>query len=74
MKARQLRTIIISKPDPVDVQAALDKLRGGKALTAGESGVTDYAPLQNVDLAGAAPPPPIFDGVNYTVFLFVLSG
>lgn len=74
MKARQVRTIIVSKPDLADVQSALDKLRAGKSLTAGESGVTDYEALGSVDMIGDRLPPPIFDGYNYTVFFFVASG
>jgi hypothetical protein len=72
MKARQLRTLIIAKPDPVDVQAALDKLRGGQALTAGESGVVDYPAIANSELVQVCDP--VFDGVNLIIVLYVTSG
>lgn len=72
MKAPQLRTIVISKPLLVDVQAALDLLRNGAGLTAGESGVVAYAALDNVELGPA--PVPVWDGLNWNVFLFVSAG
>lgn len=80
MKAQQLRTITLSLADPVAVQAALDLLRTGKGLTAGESGTIAYplnpdgsGPLANgVELG---PNPQVFfDGFFFTVFLFYVSG
>ncbi len=69
MRASTLRTVIVSRTDLVDVQASLDKLRNGKALTAAESGVVAVAPIGNLELAGE--PQTHFDGFKWTVFLFV---
>lgn len=80
MKAQQLNTIILSLADPVALQAALDLLRAGKGLTAGQSGTVAYpgnpdgtGPFaNNVELG----PNPVvfFDGFQYTVFLFYIQG
>lgn len=72
MQANQVRTIIISLPDLADIQAALDKLRSGKALTIGDSGVAAYGAIGTVEVA--LPWQMTFDGFNYTVFVFVTSG
>lgn len=69
MRTSTLRTVLISRTDLVDVQAAMDKLRNGKALTAAESGVVAVEPVGNLELAG--PPQTHFDGFKWTVFLFV---
>lgn len=74
MRAQQLRTIILQNADMVLLQDALDKLREGKDLTAGESGVSAVDNIQNVALASDAPPEVYFDGFKFTVFLFVASG
>ena len=79
MNAGQLRTIILQNANPVALQAALDKLKAGNALTAGDSGTVAYTPVW------AAGPPSFqsqlvcdphvfFDGIYYTVFLFVTTG
>lgn len=80
MKAQQVSTIIISLNDLTLVQAALDKLRKGQSLTAGDSGTIAYGP--DPDGSGpfgnavemACPPAVLFDGFNWNVFLFYLSG
>lgn len=80
MKAQQLRTIIISLNDLTQVQAALDLLRVGKGLTSVQSGTIAYpanpdgsGPIgNNVELA--VPPSVFFDGFNWCVFLFYISG
>ncbi len=80
MKIQQLRSFLIARPDPVDVQAALDLLRAGKALSAVQSGTVAYplnqdgsGPLGN-NVEMAAPPVAGFDGVNYYVWLFSIGG
>lgn len=72
MKAVQVRTVTISLATPTLVQAALDKLRTGQALTAGDSGTIAFDPIVNVELIGQ--PTVVWDGIYYTVFLFVTSG
>ena len=49
MKAQQLRTLIISKASLVDVQTALDLLRSGAGLTAGQSGTVAYDSIANLE-------------------------
>ena len=71
MQANQVRTIIISLPDLELVQAALDRLRKGKGLSAVQSGVQDYEAIGTVEVA--MPWQMTFDGFNYTVFVFIAS-
>jgi len=72
MKAQQLRTLIISKASLVDVQTALDLLRSGAGLTAGQSGTVAYDSIANLELVGY--PRVVWDGTKYTVFLYVSAG
>lgn len=72
MLATKLRTIIVARTNLVDVQAAMDLLRAGKGLTAGESGTIEYEKITGQTLIGE--PQVKFDGFKYTVFLFVTSG
>jgi len=72
MKAQQLRTLIISKPALADVQTALDLLRSGAGLTAGQSGTIAYGAIDNLELVGT--PVVVWDGLNYNVFLYVSAG
>ncbi len=74
MKAGQLRTVILTNPDLVALQAALDKFRAGKALTAIDSGVIAYDAAGQLQLVGDAAPQVFFDGFNFTIFLFLTSG
>ena len=74
MKAAQVRTVIITNADLVALQAALDKFRGGAALTAIDSGVIAYDSLGQQQMVGDAAPQVFFDGFSYVVFLFVTSG
>lgn len=72
MKANQLRTIILQKAAVTDIQTAMDKLRNGSALTAGESGTVAYDAIADLELVGS--PFPVWDGVKYTVLIFVSAG
>ena len=76
LSASQLRTLILQNPDPVQLQAALDALRNGAGLTAVQSGTVAYDPIggSSIRLSLIGEPKVFFDGVNYTVFLFVSSG
>lgn len=71
MLAQQLRTIIISLPDPVSVDAALTILRNGNALSSAQSGTVAYEPIVQQTLIDQQV---LFDGFNYTVILFVAAG
>ena len=71
MQAQQLRTLIISLPDPVSVDAALTLLRNGQALSSAQSGTVAYDPITQQTLIAQQA---LFDGFNYTVFLFVSQG
>ena len=70
MLAQAVRVIIVSNNDLVLLHSALDKLRKGKALTAGESGVSAEDAIANLDLVVPIPPM-IFDGKFYTQVLYV---
>lgn len=70
-KAQQLRTVIISLDDLENVQDALDKLANNQALTAGESGLVEVAPISNATLVGA--PAVVFDGEKWNVFLWLTT-
>jgi len=72
VKANQGGALIISHDTAAEVQTALDLLRKGLGLTAGESGTVAYDPIVNLDLIGE--PRVMWDGLNYTVFLFVSAG
>lgn len=72
MKAQQCRTVIIQQADINDIQTALDLLRDGQGLTAGESGLGAVEAIANLELIGT--PLIVWDGQYYNAFIFVTSG
>ena len=72
MKSQQLRTIVLSLDTPTKVQTAMDLLRSGLGLTAGQSGLGVVEAIANLELVGQ--PTVVWDGLYYNVFLFVTSG
>lgn len=72
MRSTQLRSIVIDKAALTDVLTALELLRNGQGLTAGESGTVAYDPISDVELIGA--PQVVWNGISYAVFLFVSAG
>ena len=79
MNAGQLRTIILQNANPVALQTALDLLRTGNALTAVQSGTQAYSAIwtpgpPSFQSQLVSDPHVFFDGIYYTVFLFVTTG
>lgn len=72
MKAQQCRTVIVQQANINDIQTALDLLRYGQGLTAGESGLAAVDPIANLELVGQ--PLIVWDGQYYNAFIFVTSG
>jgi hypothetical protein len=72
MKGQQVKTIIIQQADINDIQTALDLLRSGQGLTAGESGLAAVDPIANLELIGQ--PQVVWDGLYYNVFFYISSG
>jgi hypothetical protein len=72
MRSTQLRVVIIDQPVLIDVLVALELLRSGQPLTAGESGTIAYNPISELELVGD--PQMVWNGISYVFVLKVSSG